>query len=43
MTLDLPDSPRVAHALELLAEELNANRACLPGDRCPLAYQVSAA
>ena len=43
VTLDRPDSPRVAHALELLADELNATPARLPGDRRPLTYQVSAA
>ena len=32
VTLDRPDSPRVARALDLLAEELNATPACLPGD-----------
>ncbi len=40
VTLDRPDSPRVAHALDLLAEELNATPARLPGDRRPLTYQV---
>jgi len=29
--LDRPDRPRVARALELLDEELNATPACLPG------------
>jgi hypothetical protein len=29
--------------LELLAEELNATPACLPGDRRRLTYQVTAA
>jgi hypothetical protein len=43
VTLDRPDSPLVAHALELLAEELNATPARLPGDRRPLTYQVTAA
>src|SRR5674536_334070 len=43
VTLDRPDSPRVARALELLAEELNATPACLPGDRRRLTYQVTAA
>jgi hypothetical protein len=38
-----PDSPRVARALELLAEELNATPACPPGDRRRLTYQVTAA
>jgi transposase len=41
ITLDRPDSPRVARALTLLAEELTATPATLPGDRRPLTYQVS--
>jgi hypothetical protein len=36
-----PDSPRVAHGLELLTDELNATPAHLPGDRRPLAYQLA--
>jgi transposase len=43
ITLDQPDSPRVARALELLTQELNATPASLPGDRRPLTYQVNAA
>ena len=43
VTLDRPDSPRIARALELLAQELNAQPACLPGDRRPLTYQVTPA
>jgi len=43
VTLDRPDSPRVARALELLTAELNATPARLPGDRRPLTYQVTAA
>jgi len=43
VTLDRPDSPRIARALELLAEELNATPARLPGDRRPLNYQITAA
>jgi hypothetical protein len=43
ITLDRPDSPRVARALQLLAEELNATPASLPGDRRPLTYQLTAA
>jgi hypothetical protein len=41
VTLDRPDSPRVAHALELLADELSATPAHLPGDRRPLAYELA--
>ena len=36
LTLDRPDSPRVARALQLLTEELNATPTRLPGDRRPL-------
>jgi CRP-like cAMP-binding protein len=43
ITLDRPDTPRVARALTLLTEELNAEPAHLPGDRRPLTYQVSGA
>ena len=43
VTLDPPDSPRVARALTLLAEELNALGASLPGDRRTLTYQLTAA
>ena len=41
ITLDQPDSPRVARALELLADELNATPARLPEDRRLLTYQVA--
>ena len=40
VTLDRPDSPRVARALDLLTQELNATPARLPGDRRPLTHQV---
>ena len=43
ITLDRPDSPRVARALTLLAEELTVLGASLPGDRRPLTYQLTAA
>lgn len=42
VTLDRPDSPRVARALTLLTEELNTNKATMPGDPRPLTYQISA-
>src|SRR5665647_2092292 len=38
ITLDRPDSPRVAHALQLLTEELNATPAVMPTDPRPLTY-----
>ena len=43
VTLDRPDSPRVARALTLLTEELTILSASVPGDRRPLTYQVNAA
>ena len=43
VTLDRPERPRVARALQLLAEELNALGASLPGDRRTLTYQLTAA
>jgi transposase len=43
VTLDRPDSPRVAHALELLSQELNTHSARLLGDRRALSYQVAEA
>ena len=43
VTLDRPDSPRVARALTLLTEELNAQPANLPGDLRPLTYLIAAA
>ena len=41
--LDRPDSPRVAGALHLLTEELNATMTRLPGDRRPVTYQLNPA
>jgi hypothetical protein len=38
-----PGSPRVARALQLLTEELNATPATLPGDPRPLTYQLAEA
>ena len=43
VTLNRPDSPRVARALTLLTQELNATPATLPGDRRTLTYQLAAA
>ena len=36
-----PDSPRITHALTLLAEELNAMTASPPGDNRALTYQLA--
>ncbi|MGV1010546.1 MAG: putative transposase [Dermatophilaceae bacterium] len=43
ITLDRPDTPRIARALTLLTDELNNTPAHLPGDRRPLTYHVKAA
>ncbi len=40
VTLDRPDSPRVARALHLLADELNNTPAGLTGDHRPITYHV---
>lgn len=42
VTIDRPDQPRVARALALLAEELNATPARIPGDTRPITYRISA-
>jgi hypothetical protein len=41
VTLDRPDSPRVARCLELLTEELSALEAHIPGNRRSLIYRVA--
>jgi hypothetical protein len=41
VTLDRPDTPRVARALKLLTEELSATPATIPGDRRPLTYRLA--
>lgn len=43
VTLERPDSPRVARALQLLTEELNLTPATIPGDRRPLTYRLAEA
>lgn len=43
ITLEAPDSPRTARALQLLTDELNNTPTRLPGDRRPLNYQVAQA
>jgi hypothetical protein len=43
VTLERPDSPRVARALELLVEELSSVPVHLLGDRRPLSYKVASA
>ena len=41
VTLDQPDSPRIARALHLLTDELNHKPTRLPGDRRPITYQIN--
>ena len=43
VTLDRPDAPRVARALQLLTEELNTTPPTIPGDRRPLTYRLAEA
>src|ERR1035437_6019173 len=43
ITLDRPDSPRVARALQLLTEELNATPTVMPTNSRPLTYQLAEA
>ena len=43
ITLDRPERPRVARALQLLTEELNATPAVMPTDPRPLTYQLAEA
>jgi len=43
ITLDRPDSPRVARALQLLTEELNATPTVMPTDPRPLTYHLAPA
>src|SRR6266571_6365618 len=40
--LDRPGSPRVASALELLLDEINATPPALPGDTRPVTYRLAA-
>ncbi len=39
--LDQPGTPRVAHALALLLDEINATPPSLPGDTRPITYQLA--
>jgi hypothetical protein len=41
--LDQPGAPRVARALELLLDEINAAPPVLPGDARPITYQLAPA
>ena len=40
-TLQQPASPRVARALELLLDEINADPPAMPGDTRPITYQIT--
>jgi hypothetical protein len=42
VTLDPPAAPRIARALGLLTEEINAAPPRMPGDRRPITYQLAA-
>ena len=41
VTLDRPDTPRIARALHHLTQELNNTPPRIPGDPRPLTYQVN--
>src|SRR5258708_14215920 len=41
--LEQPGTPRVAHALALLLDEINATPPSLPGDTRPITYQLASA
>ena len=42
MTLDPPATPRIARALALLLEEINATPPRMPGDTRPITYRLAA-
>ena len=41
VTLQRPASPRIARALELLTDEINATPPAMPGDTRPITYQIT--
>jgi len=41
VTLDRPDTPRIARALALLLDELTATAPRIPGDRRPITYRLA--
>jgi hypothetical protein len=41
VTLEPPGAPRVARALDLLLDEINANPPAMPGDTRPITYQIT--
>jgi hypothetical protein len=42
VTLQRPAGPRVARALTLLTDQINATPPVMPGDRRPITYQLTA-
>jgi len=42
VTLDPPAAPRIARALGLLLDQINAAPPCMPGDSRPITYQLAA-
>jgi len=42
VTLDPPAAPRIARALALLIDEINATPPRMPGDTRPITYQLAA-
>ena len=41
VTLQRPAAPRIARALELLPDEINADPSAIPGDTRPITYQIT--
>ena len=41
VTLQPPASQRIARALDLLLDEINANPPAMPGDTRPITYQIT--
>ena len=41
VALQQPAAPRVARALELLLDEINADPPAMPGDTRPITYQIT--
>ena len=41
VTLQRPAAPRIARALELLLDEINADPSAIPGDTRPITYQIT--
>ena len=41
VTINQPDQPRIARALQLLTQELNTTPAHIPGDNRPITYKIA--